>query len=147
MADEITVTISGLDELQAQLEALDDKMARKATREAVREGGKVVQAEMVQQAPKDTGIMAEHIDVKTRGVSGEARAVSAFIGPNGKEIIHPQTGGSTAGLPRTAAFIAKLLEWGGVKMPKNPFLTAAWESSKNRALDAIIDMLKQRLQG
>jgi HK97 gp10 family phage protein len=146
MADEITVTISGLDKLQANLEALDDKLARKAAREAVRAGGVVVQEAMVQAAPKETGIMAKHIDVKTRGVRGEARSVSAFIGPNSREIIHEQTGGATAGLHRTAAFLAKLLEWGGVKMPKNPFLTAAWESSKGRALDAIITKLRHALE-
>jgi HK97 gp10 family phage protein len=145
MADEITVTISGLDELQAQLEALDDKMARKATREAVRAGGMEVKNEMVTLAPKDTGLLAEHIDVRTRAVRGEARAVSAFIGPHGKTVIHLQSGGATAGLPRTAAFIARLLEFGSVHQPKHPWLTASFESSKGRALSAIIDKLKEAL--
>lgn len=116
--------------------------SKKSVRAAVRAGGKVVQQEMVQQAAKDTGLLSEHIDVRTRGQRGEARAIAALIGPNGKKVIHPQPKGKTAGLPRTASFIARLLEFGSSRQPKHPFLTASFEASKGRALDAIIQKLR-----
>jgi HK97 gp10 family phage protein len=147
MAREVELAISGLQELQQALEDLNDKLATKYVREAAREGGKIVRAEMVLMAPKDSGLLSEHIDVKTRAQRGEARAVSAFIGPNAKTVIHPQVKGKTAGLPRTAAFLSRLLEFGSIHQPKHPFLTAAWEASKGRALDAIVRKLKDRLLG
>jgi len=144
---DVTVTISGLDELEKALEAIDDKLATKYVREAVREGGKVVKAEMVTMAPRgETGLLAEHFDVRTGKTKGEPRAVSAYIGPNSREIIHTQSGGKTSGLPRTAAFISRLLEFGSIRMPKHPFLTAAWEACKGRALDRMLEVLRNRLQ-
>jgi len=145
MAREVELTISGLQEFQQALNDLNDKLATKYVREAAREGGKIVRAEMVLMAPKDSGLLSEHIDVKTRAQRGEARAVSAFIGPNSKTVIHPQAKGKTSGLPRTASFIARLLEFGSAHQPKHPFLTAAWESVKHRVLDKIIQVLRDRL--
>jgi HK97 gp10 family phage protein len=144
MANEITVNISGLDDLQKALEAIDDKLATKVIRDAVRAGGQEVKAEMVTMAPKDTGWESEHIDVKTSKVKGEARAVSAFIGPNGK-VVRPRDGGKTQGLPRTASFLGLLQEFGSATRAKHPWLTASWEISKDRALDRIIDVLRERL--
>jgi HK97 gp10 family phage protein len=142
MADEVTVNIKGLDELQRNLEELPDKLQTKAVRDAVKAGANVFKEEMVNRAPKDTGILAQHIDIKTRKQREAASAVTAFIGPNKKEVIHPQTGGKTAGLPRTANVIAKMLEFGTSRMPKKPFMTYAFEAGKGRALDAVIQKLK-----
>lgn len=147
MARDVEVSISGLDDLQHNLEQLNDKLANKTVRDAVREGGKIVRDEMVMLAPKDTGLLADHFDVKTRKVAGEAGAVSAFIGPNAKTVIHPQAKGKTSGLPRTASFISRLLEFGSAHQPKHPFLTAAWEACKGRTLDRIIEVLRDKLQG
>jgi len=145
MADNVTVKISGLEDLQANLHELDDAVQAKVVRAAVRAGAVEVQKEMVTLAPKDTGLLAEHFDIKTKKQRGVADAVSAFIGPNSKQVIHPQEGGKTKGLPRTALFISKLLEFGSARMSKKPFLTQAASTSRDRALNAIIDKLKAGL--
>jgi HK97 gp10 family phage protein len=147
MADDlVTVEVKGLDELQRALEELVDKDGTKYVRAAVRAGATVVRNEMAQQAPKETGFTSEHIDIKTKKQRGEALAVSALIGPNSK-LIRPadqdRTKGKTAGLPRTASFIAKVLEFG--RRGRKPFMTQAWESSKTKALDAIVAKLKEKL--
>ncbi len=144
MAD-ITLSIEGLDEFQAALEALDDKVATKIIRKAVRAGAQVVKAEMVNTAPRDTGLLAEHFDVKTRKMPGEARAVSALVGPNGKEVLYPRTAGKTAGMPRTAALIGRDLEFGTATRAKHPWLTASFETTKQQALEAIVDVLRDEL--
>lgn len=143
--DLVTVEVKGLDELQKALEELVDTDGSKYVRQAVRAGAVVVKDQIVQNAPKDSGLLAEHIDVKTRKQRGEALAVSALIGPNSKEVIHPQTGGKTSGLRRTAQFITRMLEFGSKKMSKKPFMTQAFESSKTKALDRMVETLREKL--
>lgn len=147
MAEEpVTVEVKGLDELQKALEGLVDKDGTKYVRAAVRAGATVVKDEMAKQAPKETGFTSEHIDVKTKKQRGEALAVTALIGPNSK-VIRPKDAdrqkGKTAGLPRTASFIAKMLEF--ARRGRKPFVTQAWESSKGKALEAMVDKLKEKL--
>lgn len=146
MADDgITVEIQGLEDLQKALEELVDKAGTQVVRDAVRAGGAVVKQEMVQQAPRDSGLLAEHFSVKTAKQKGEPLAVSAFIGPSAKPVIYPRDDGKTAGMPRSASVIARLLEFGSAVRAKHPFLTAAWETSKTRALDAMIQKLREKL--
>ncbi len=143
--DVVSVEVKGLDELQRALEALQDADGTKFVRASVRAGAVVVKDQMVENAPKDSGLLAEHIDVKTRKQRGTALAVSALIGPNSKTIIHEQDGGKTSGLRRTAQFITRMLEFGSKKMSKRPFMTQAWEQSKTKALDAMVEKLKEKL--
>lgn len=143
MSDEIKIT--GLDELQSRLEDLKGKAGTATLRAALKAGASEVKNAMVAMAPKDSGLLAEHIDIKTKKQRGEDLAVSATVGPNAKEVIHKQTKGRTAGLPRTAAFLSKLLEFGSSRMSKKPFLTQAWETSKQKALDAIVGTLREKL--
>lgn len=145
MADEVTVEIQGLDALQHALENLVDTDGTKYVRQAVKAGAAVVKDEMVAMAPRDSGLLAEHIDVRTRKVPGEPLAVSALIGPNNSQVLYPRDAGKTAGMPRTARVIARLLEFGTAFRAKHPFLTAAFEASKYRALDAMVAKLKQKL--
>ena len=143
MADEfITFELRGLAELEANLKTLDDEVQTKIVRDAVRAGAKVVKDEVVLRAPKDSGLLSEHIDIKTRKQKSVADAVTAFIGPNGKQILYPRTKGTTAGMKRTAAKIASFFEFGKLK---HPFITQAWEVSKLRALDTMIEKIKQGL--
>lgn len=141
----VSIEVKGLDELQKALEDLVDKDGNKYVRAAVNAGGNVVKDRIVQNAPKDSGLLADHIDKRTRKQKGEALAISALIGPNSKEVIHKQAKGKTSGLPRTAAAIAKMLEFGTKKMPKKPFMSQAWESSKQEALDALVAKLREKL--
>jgi HK97 gp10 family phage protein len=145
MSDFLEVKISGLDELQKSLEQLGDKAGLKTLRAAGRAGGEAIRDEMVLQAPKDSGLLAEHHDVKTRKQRGEPLALTVTIGPNNKTVIHKQDKGRTAGLPRTARALAAMLEWGTSKMVKKPYLTRAYEVAKTKAVDRVIEVLKEKL--
>jgi len=148
MRDTVTVSVSGLSEFQQKLEELSDKAGTQTIRAALRAGGTEVKNEMVLLAPHgETNTLAgpKNFDVKTRKQSGLALAMTAFIGPNGRRGIYRRDKGDTKGLPRTAAFICKLLEWGSATRAKRPFCTQAFEVSTGKALDAIINTLKERL--
>jgi HK97 gp10 family phage protein len=146
MADEyIHFELKGLSELEANLKTLDEEVQTKVVRNAVRAGATVFKNEMVTLAPKDTGLLAEHFDIRTKKTKGVADAVTAFIGPNAKVPIHQQVKGITAGMKRTALKIASFLEFGTSKLGKRPFMTQTFESSKSKAIDATIEKMKQGL--
>jgi HK97 gp10 family phage protein len=140
MTEFVTVEVKGLRELQDKLEALPTKLARRGIRQALRAGADVIRSAMVANAPKDSGFLEEHIDVKTR-LKSDLLAGSAFIGPNGKQV-YPRNPKWPA---RTAALIAKWLEFGTSRMSKKPFMTQAFETRKEDALEAITEKLRDAL--
>lgn len=142
MSEFVTTKITGLSELQAKMEALPEKVARRGLRAALKAGAEYVREKMVANAPKDTGFMSEHFDIKFKFRS-DALAGSAFIGPNSKAL-YP--GRKDTWASRTARLVAGWLEFGTSKRPKDPFMTAAWEESKEGALAEIIDDLRETLR-
>jgi HK97 gp10 family phage protein len=152
--DTVTVDIQGLDELQKALEALGRDVATKVVRDGLKAGAAPLMEEMAAQAPKDTGLLAEHFTVHTKSIKDNIAAV-AFVGPDSK-IDYPDADGSyrikltKAGKAKevgsiSVASVARFLEFGTVKMKKNPFITRAFEAKKGAAMQAIIDTIKKAL--
>jgi HK97 gp10 family phage protein len=143
MTDNVTVKISGLDELQKKLEACAKEVSRQVVRNGLRAGGGIVRDEMVRRAPKDTGFLSEHIDIKTRVMKADV-AGTAMIGPNSKAV-YPVKGNAKRSFP--AFVIARFLEFGTSHkgFRKQPFLTPAWEATKGRALDAIVNTIREAI--
>lgn len=147
----VEVEIKGLKELQETLEKMPDKMASRVLRFALTKAGEIMKATMVRLAPKDTGFLAEHFNikgkVKRKGIEG-----SVFVGPQGK-IDYPKNGTyrkllnrkgkeySSGRIPVVA--VASFLEFGTTKMVKRPFLTQAFDAAKALCLNAIVDGIKQ----
>jgi HK97 gp10 family phage protein len=166
MAGEIIeCEILGLDAIQKALEETLPKEARLAMRIALSAGGGTVKDEMKAQAPveqdsPDAGFLRDHIKVKTTikagGLAGKAivgvtnDAYPGREGSKGRVNFKTITGkavsfvSDTAGSV-TAARVARWLEFGTTKMAKHPFMTQAWENTKNAARDRIIAKLKQAL--
>ncbi len=155
MADNVTVNITGLEDLQRKLEEIAHNVAKRGVRQALRAGALPVREAMAAGAPKESGFLSEDIDIRTRMEKDEL-AGEAFIGPNSKAV-YP-TGEAARelarklgqrfvqGAARTAALVARFLEFGTTRMAKRPFMTQAWETSKQSALDAIIQKLKDNLK-
>src|SRR6266536_339955 len=129
MSDFVTVNVAGLSDVQKALSELPQKVAKKNLRAALRAGGNVLKNAMVQGAPKDSGFLSEHISVGTRLRSDEL-AGRALVGPNGKKV-YPRNPKWPA---RTAALVARWLEFGTSKMAKKPFVTVAFETQKQNAV-------------
>jgi hypothetical protein len=68
-------------------------------------------------------------------------AGSAFIGPNNKTV-YPRNPNWPA---RTARLVAQWLEFGTSRMAKKPWLTQAFETQKQRAIDAVAEKLRDLL--
>jgi HK97 gp10 family phage protein len=159
--DDFTTEIKGLDELQHALEELPRKVAQRGLRKALKSGAGPVQEGMVNLAPKyagnDTrwpiGFLAEHFGVKVK-IGRDELSGSAFIGPQGK-IDYPMFASGAYKIVRNAknkaikvgriavTTVARFLEFGTSKMPKQPFMTQAFDTNKEAALENITHSLAE----
>lgn len=154
--DVVTCEVKGLDTLQAALEALPQKMAKRGIRAALRAGADVLRSEMLAIVRKDTGFLEEHIGTKIKFQRGEL-AATAYVGPQGK-IDYPAFMSGAYKIVRSAkgkakkvgriavATVARFLEFGTSKMAKYPFMTPAFDSSSSQILDAIVEKLRETLE-
>jgi HK97 gp10 family phage protein len=149
--DDVTMEITGLQELQLALEQLPHKVAQKGLRVALKGGGALIEEGMVQLAPKDTGFMSEHFNTRVK-ISRDELSATAYVGPQGK-IDYPAYASGAYRILRNAngrirkvgkiavATIARFLEFGTSKMSKHPFMTQAFETRVKPALEVIIQKL------
>lgn len=154
--DAVTVEVKGLDTLQAALEALPQKMAKRGIRAALRAGADVLRNEMMALVRKDTGFLEEHLGTKIKFQRGEL-AATAYVGPQGR-IDYPAFLSGAYRIARTAkgkakkvgriavATVARYLEFGTSKMGKQPFMTPAFDSTQSQILDAIVSKLRDTLE-
>jgi phage protein, HK97 gp10 family len=166
MPELVTVKIHGLDELQKKLQEQLPKDAKRAMRIALSAGAGDIKRAMQAAAPEEqssenSGFLKSHINVKTR-IHKNDLAGTAFIGPStaaypgregkrGRVRFKTVTGkivdfvSNRAG-EVTAARVARFLEFGTSKMGKHAFMTQAFESSKDTALQHIIAKLREVLK-
>lgn len=154
MSDAVTVKISGLDELQKRLEELGPEVSRPILTTVLRDAGAVVEEAIVAAAPKDTGFLSEHFRTRVR-VQKEDVQGAAFIGPAPHADYPNRDGGFrkklSGALERQVgrigvSSVARYLEFGTRKMAANPFMSRAWETVKDRALDKIVDGIRDALR-
>jgi HK97 gp10 family phage protein len=165
MADIVSFKIEGLDEIQKKLQEELPKDARLAMRIALSAGGGTVKTAMQDEAPveedsPDAGFLREHIKTKIT-VGRDGTTGRAYVGatneayPNregklGRVSFKTITGKVVNFVSKhagqvTAAKVARYLEFGTSRMSKHPFMTQAWEKSRQAALDRIIGKLKEKL--
>ena len=166
MADIVSFEIKGLKEIQQALEERLPKEARLAMRIALSAGGGTVKNAMQDEAPvevegQDSGFLRDNIKVKTiirgSGLTGTAivgatqAAYPGREGSRGRVTLKTATGKVVSFISNkagqvTAAMVARWLEFGTSKMSAHPFLTQAWEGSKQAALERMIAKLKEGLK-
>lgn len=152
MPNPVTVKIAGLDQIQHVLEVIPRRDAAKALRSALKAGADPIKQAMVREAPKDSGFLSSHFNVKVR-VRGANIAGFANIGPEGK-VDYPfgaahkgarLMSGSTGRVSVLA--VARWLEFGTRKMAANPFLSRAFQGARAEALSRITESLKAYVLG
>jgi HK97 gp10 family phage protein len=154
MSDGVTVKFSGLDELQKELASLPLEVSRKVVRGSLKEGAEEMREGMHKNAPKDSGFLSEHFNVKVR-VSTDEIAGSAFIGPAGK-MYYPGRGSKDKGVATgryphkgglvPVASVARFLEFGTSKMPAHPFMRQTFDQLKMPVFNTIVSEIKSILQ-
>jgi HK97 gp10 family phage protein len=163
--DIVQFEMKGLKEIQEALEERLPKEARLAMRIALSAGGGTIKTAMQDGAPVEvdgqySGFLRDNIKVKTvirnGGLAGTAivgattAAYPGREGSKGRVTLKTATGKVVSFISNkagqvTAAMVARWLELGTSKMSAHPFLTRAWESSKQAALERMIAKLKETL--
>lgn len=142
--------VKGLAELQAFLDQLPAKMEANIMRAALREGAKVVQAEVQASAPVRSGLLKAGIKISTSSRRGK---VTASIKAKGKHgFLAPWIEFGTAAhfiKPKRAKslFFAGLMR-DGVDHPgtaPHPFMRPALDGKAGEALVAVGEAIKKRL--
>lgn len=135
------MSISGGDLLARKLEALPVKTAKKILGRALRDGAKIVQAEMKARAPVRTGRMRKSITVRA-----QRRTRRAEIGMNVQLDTrrHPDLITTTAEGKRY--FYPAVVEYGARGRPARPFMRPAFDTAKGRALTAVTNRLKSEIE-
>lgn len=143
MPKPITVKISGLEQIQAALQTAQPKKARAAMRGALKEGAAPIRDAMATEAPRASGFLAQHFNVKVSTRQG-GTAGTAYVGPQGK-INYPARGLNGKGRTISVESVARFLEFGTRKMAANPFITRAFEGAREISLAKIIASFKKTL--
>lgn len=110
------IFITGVNRIDKKLNRLPTKLQKKVIRQAIRDGLKLVKAETVMQAPRDTGLTAK--SVKVRALKGRQR---------GRIAMEVSISGKVPGLIKTSesgerVFYPAVVEYGAKDHPPNPFM-------------------------
>jgi HK97 gp10 family phage protein len=136
----VTVKVQGLAELEAALEQLPEKIARKSLVDSMRAATKVFQERAIELAPYDpekkTGMhLVDGIRMEMR--TGSRGVQGSWV--HGRVGLHPDV------------FYGRFIEFGwttpeGTKVPMQPFMRPAFDGEKYRAIAVISQGLEAGIQ-
>ena len=137
-------------ELQAFLDQLPAKIERNIMRSAMRDGAKVLHAEIKSNAPEDTGELRDGLKISTRAKGGKVRASVKAKGKHG--FLAPwfeygtrahQIGGRKGQTLAFAGGVYKSVEHPGMR--PRPFMRPALDTKGGEAIAAVGAGIKKRL--
>src|SRR5208337_4297494 len=160
----MTVDIAGLDELEKALENLAVTESRKIVRAGLYAGSTEIVSTMCAAGagvPGEPGQLLRekgHWSKSTRMTRGDALAGVVHVHPKGS-LPEEHTGMGSPDFfyqpkgkkyKRTLAYLVKLMELGGsggwYKGPRFPIMTATFSSSKEKYIDRVIAVIRERLK-
>jgi HK97 gp10 family phage protein len=118
--------LEGAEGVNKELRRLGNTASGYVVKEAAEAGAQVIADEASRLAPKDTGLLSESIDDQPKRL--QVGRAQIEVGPS-KE-----------------AWYGQLLEKGTSNMPAQPFLRPAFDSSKDKAVAAVKDVLRRLLR-
>jgi HK97 gp10 family phage protein len=123
--------IDGLDRLEQVLEQLAPREAKLALRRAAKAGMKIVQEAIEEHAPRDTGHLAESINIGSEVGGGDGDdatgSIAVKVGPAGD------------------AYYALFQEFGTRFQQAQPFMTPAYEENKDAVIETCVTELQTQL--
>lgn len=141
MANGVSVKVEGLRELGERMRGLSEQVNNRIARAATAAGAVVIRNAAQAKVPVDTGNLKKNIIVK-RLPKGESSLTS-------EHIVTVRQGKLTKkqkdkGLED--AYYGKFVEYGTAKMPARPYLRPAFDQNKEKAVEAIKDRIKKRIE-
>jgi HK97 gp10 family phage protein len=130
MANDVSCSIEGLDGIEELLQIVYPAQAKTAVRTAGRKAGKIWQEAVEEKAPRDTGFLADHINVSTQAGEGDDNSTGSI---------------AVVVAPARQAFYAMFQEFGTKNQPAKPFVQPAYEEHKEEALEVFANELLKAL--
>jgi HK97 gp10 family phage protein len=131
-----SIRLEGAQSLNALLDGLPKKIANKILREALKKGGKIIQADAKARAPVDTGLLRRSITVR-KGKRKRKGSQSVVIFPDVKKFegkVNLGAGSNNRVTQSRGDFYAPYVEFGTSTRTAQPFMRPAFESKKAQAL-------------
>lgn len=153
MADDVEVTVEGLDALGRELDRMPFKFAQNIQRAALQAAGEVFAVEMVARAPvapqashpeSEPGELRDSIDVAVR-LGKNLDVSTAKVGP-----LYNKSKYSDKNRTHSPGIYGKFVEYGTSKMGPQPFMRPAFQAGKENAVQAyakVVDALIKLLKG
>jgi HK97 gp10 family phage protein len=145
---EVIANISGLDELEKQLNELLPNHARTAMRSAGGHAGEILVVGMEAMAPQFTGFLAHHVEetVKAKDHTivvkvGPAKDAGYFRGGQGSE--HHATFKGEAHVPEV---YARFDEFGTVHQPARPFMLPTLQEKADEVINVFVTELQDEIE-
>lgn len=137
MADTIKMDVHGLKELERKLRELPEKLAKNGLRAAVAAGSRLVASEARRRVPVDSGTLKRSIYTKQIREESNNQQQTFYVGSrHGKK---EQAKGRDA-------YYFPFVEFGTEKSPAHPFMRPAFESTKEKAVEAVKTKLAERIE-
>ena len=145
-----TVKIEGLDDLKRAIAELAGDLKRKVIRAALRDAAKPIQRAAVQNAPtlqgdhpyRLPGTLRRSIKVKaSKRFKGQDGEIGVFVSVSKRKGL----GGKSSARNPFDPFYWRFLEFGTKKLPRQQFMTPAFEANTGRAIDIFKSRLKTRI--
>jgi HK97 gp10 family phage protein len=137
----ITAKIEGLQELQAKLDVLPTKLAKRILRPSLEDAGAIIQQAMGVRAPRESGNLTTHIGLKV--VVHNDLDASVKVGPDKSAWYGMYAELGTAPHTETSK---NGKTWTHPGEPARPFMRPAFEESKDAALAALIANINDGLK-
>jgi HK97 gp10 family phage protein len=138
MPFKVRMRIKGVEELIANLRAIDDTLKKKALQKGVTAGSKIVARSASARVHRRSGQLAKSIGAKVKTYRGSGKVVG-IIGPRQdfKIMYH--------GKPVDPVRYAHLVEYGTVRSRAFPFLRPALDENQQAVYGAIAEAVKDAL--
>lgn len=154
MNDSVDIKMLGIEEMTKNLEQIGTRVALRGPAAAVRAGSSVIIKEIRRRAPKETGSLQKSIGQKVKNYRRN-KTTTSIVGARSKRY-------KTAKGNRNPAYYAHLPELGvkphrtgkkkfgyrrgagmhpGVKA--TPYMRPGWDAAAPRAVDAVVDKMKE----
>ncbi len=134
-----TVIITGIRDIDRRLKLLPLKVQKKVMRPAMRDGLKMVAAEVRMQAPVDTGLTESAVQVRAlKQKRRDAVALEVRISGKVPGLIKHGT--------QQAVFYPAVVEYGREGVPPNPFMRRAYEAKGEPARQLTIQRIREGVE-
>lgn len=130
MSQAVKFEIKGLKETLKNLKELEPKVQKKVVRKALREGTKIVAAEMKGEAPVETGQLKRSIKIK----AGKRKKNSLSVKVETDKENFPDQ------------YYSAFVEFGTSKQPAQHFMENAFKSKEDEARARMVEALKEGIE-